>query len=207
MAGEREDDGVARAWGGRVVPGVLAALATVYFVGVWTEAREAGTAARWFPAPVAYFMQIAALYAGATHHATDYRAEGFRCRDRVWSEIDPSPWFPVDADNKENRFYRAIHFYGDHHPHRPTLRALDEFIVSHYDGDALDAAAAGRSSDPIGGVRFVRVSVPVGDPGDGSPRYERKPLDAYPADQRKDLYYTPESKRHERCAQLGMALR
>jgi hypothetical protein len=152
---------------------------------------------------VAYFAQIAALFPGPTHHSIDYRVEGFRCRDKAWVEIDVSPWFPIDADNKEGRFYRAIHFYGDQHPHRQTLRALDEFIVTHYDGDIVDAASRGQGGgDPIGGVRFVRLHVPLGTPGDGSPRYQRTPLSEHPADERKDLYYTPESKREERCARL-----
>ena len=202
MASGRANDGSARAWGGILVPGVLAGLAAVYFAGIWAEAMKSGTAARWFPAPVAYFMQVAALFPGATRHAIDYRVEGFRCRDRTWTEIDVTPWFPIDADNKENRFYRAIHFYGDQHPHRQTLRALDEFIVSHYDADAIDAIAQGRGGEVIGGVRFVRLHVPFGKPGDGSARYERMPLDTYPADQRKNLYWTPESKREERCRLL-----
>jgi hypothetical protein len=204
MSNEREDDGVARAWGGGSITVVLGVLAVVYFAAIWSEAAKSGTAAKWLRVPaVAYFMQVAALFPGAARHAIDYRVEGYRCRDQAWVELDVSPWFPIDADNKESRFYRAIHFYGDQHPHRQTLRALDEFIVSHADGDAIDAAAQGRGGDPIGGVRFVRLQVPFGAPGDGSARYERKPLSAYPADQRKDLYYTPESKRQERCTRIG----
>ena len=204
MGSPRADYGAARAWGGLLVPSVLAGLAALYFVGVWAEAMKAGTAARYFPAPVAYFMQVAALFPGAARHAIDYRAEGFRCRDRKWVEIDVTPWFPIDADNKESRFYRAIHFYGDAHLHKQTLHALDDFIVHRYDGDAIDAAARGESRDPIGGVRFVKVTVPFGPPGDGSPRYERKALADYPEDQRKALpYHTPESKREERCSRIG----
>ncbi len=195
---EREADGVARAWGGRVVPGVLAALSTLYFVAIFAEAEKSGSSARWFPAPLAYFTQVAALFPSAARNAIDYRVEGFRCRDQSWAEIDVSPWFPIDADNKENRFYRAIHFYGDQHPHRQTLRALDEHIVSSFDRDA-----EGQGRDVIGGVRFVRLHVPFGKPGDGSARYDRKPLDAYPADARKDLYYTPQSKREQRCAEIS----
>jgi hypothetical protein len=205
MSNEREDDGVARAWGGRSIIGLLGAAAAVYLVSIWAEAAiKSAVSTRWLRAPpLAYFAQIAALFPGPTRHAIDYRAEGFRCRDRAWVEIDVSPWFPIDADNKENRFYRAIHFYGDQHPHRPTLRALDEFIVSHYDSDLVDAASRGQAGDPIGGVRFVRLHVPVGTPGDGSPRYWKAPLSAYPEDERKDLYYTPESKREERCTRIG----
>ena len=213
MPSPHPDRDVARAWGGRVVPGVLAAIAALYLVGIFAEAATSKTGfsqhlltsrlGHDVGAPIAYFTQIAALFPGAAGHAIDYRVEGYRCRDKVWTELDVRPYFPIDADNKENRFYRAIHFYGDAHPHRQTLRALDELIVSRYDGDLIDAAARGQAGDPIGGVRFVKLHVPFGKPGDGSPRYERKPLDAYPDDQRKHLYYTPESKREERCNRIG----
>src|SRR6185369_16131667 len=99
----------------------------------------------------AYFTQLAALFPGAARHAIDYRVEGYRCRDKTWVEIDVWPWFPIDAGNKENRFYRVIHFYGDAHPHRQTMRALDEFIVGRYDADLIDAASRGQRGDPIGG--------------------------------------------------------
>jgi hypothetical protein len=197
------DDGILRAWGHGAIPKALGAIAVVYFAAIFTEAAKSGSSARWLPAPLAYFTQVAALFPGAARNATDYRVEGFRCRDKSWSEIDVSPWFPIDADNKESRFYRAIHFYGDQHPHRQTLRALDEFIAEHYDADAVDASARGDAREPIAGVRFVRLHVPVGTPGDGQQRYEKKPLSSYPDEVRKDLYYTPESKRDERCARLG----
>jgi hypothetical protein len=195
------------------VPEVLAVIAALYFVGIFAEAATSKTGASQHfltrhlrhevGAPLAYFTQIAALFPGAAGHATDYRVEGYRCRDKTWTELDVRPYFPIDADNKESRFYRAIHFYGDAHPHRQTLRALDAFIVSRIDADLIDAASRGQAGDPIGGVRFVKLLVPFGKPGDGSPRYEKKPLESYPDDQRKHLYYTPESMREERCARIG----
>jgi hypothetical protein len=203
MARGSNDDDVARAFGGTAIANVfLAAVALAYFGAIFTEAAKSGTSARWLPAPIAYFTQVAALFPGAARHAIDYRVEGYRCKDKTWSEIDVSPWFPIDSDNKESRFYRAIHFYGDQHPDRQTLRALDQFIVDRYDGDARDSAARGEPREPIAGVRIVKLLVPVGTPGDGQPRYEKKPLATYPAEQRKDLYYTPESRRDERCAAM-----
>jgi hypothetical protein len=197
-----DDDGVARAWGGGSIRYVLGALAALYLGALLTEAAKSGTSARWLPPPLAYFTQVAALFPGAARHATDYRVEGFRCRDRTFGEIDVRPWFRIDADNKESRFYRAMHFYGEH-PHRQTLRALEDYIVTRWNADAVDAAARGEVRDALGGVRFVRVQVPVGAPGDHAERYERKPLWAYPADERKDLYYTPASRRAERCGPIG----
>jgi hypothetical protein len=212
MPDRQRGNDVARAFGGTAVPRVLAVLSVLYFTGVFFEAAKNGTAAKYLgkamgseaAAPFAYFTQLAALFPGASRHAIDYRVEGWRCRDKTWAEIDVRPYFPIDADSKENRFYRAIHFYGDAHLHRQTLHALDEFIVHGYDTDAVEAAVHGKPSEPIGGVRFVKVMVPFGGPGEGSPRYERRALEAYPEDQRKTLaYHTPESKREERCSRIG----
>jgi hypothetical protein len=200
---DAHDPDVARAWGGGTMPIVLGALAVFYFGAIFVEAVKNGALARWLPPPVAYFTQVAALFAGAARNVTDYRVEAFHCKDRSFSELDVAPWFPGNADNKESRFYRAIHFYGDAHPHRQTMRALDEYIVSHYESDRVAAAARGESRPAVGGVRFVRIHVPVGTPDDGQARYEHKPLADYPAEERKDLYYTPESKREERCKRLG----
>jgi len=198
----RDDPEIARAWGDHAAPRVvLGLIAAVYLVAVFAEAAKSGTAAKYLPAPVAYFAQLAALFPRASHGAIDYRAEGFVCRDQTWIEIEPRRWFPIDADNKENRFYRALYFY---HLHRQTMRALDEFIVSHYDADARDGAAAGTGATPeIAGVRFIRILVPLGAPGEPEGRYTRRPLGEYPAEERKDLYWTPESKREERCKQIA----
>jgi len=204
MSNEREEDGVVRGWGEGPIPTLLGVIAAVYFIAVWSEAAiRSGIATRWLSNGLGYFAQIATLFPGPTQHAIDYRVEGYRCSDQTWVELDVSPYFPIDAGNKENRFYRAIHFYGDQHPHRPTLRALDEFIVARYDRDVVEVAAQGRGGDSIGGVRFVRLRLAFGKPGDGSARYEAKPLGVYTPAERTDLYYTPESKRQERCARSG----
>jgi hypothetical protein len=203
MSNEREDDDVARAWGGRTIPVALGVLAVVYLAALWSEAVKSGTSAKWLPAPLADFTQVATLFPGAARAVHEYRVEGYRCHEKAWAEIDVRPWFPIEADNKESRFYRALFFYGDAHPHRQTLHALDEFIVDHHNADQIDAAAQGRGEAPIGGVRFVRLRVPFGAPGEGSARYQQKPLAEYPEDQRTNLYYTPESKREERCRQIG----
>jgi hypothetical protein len=184
---------IARAFGGRWIPLGLGVVAVVYFVFVFAEAAKSGTAARFLPAPLAYFTQIAALFPGAAKHSIDYRVEGYSCKERSFSEIDVRPWFPIDADNKENRFYRAMHFFGEH-PHRETLRALDEFITSHYETDRIAAAARGEARPALGGVRFVRVRSSIGEAGDVDERYEKKPLTSFSSEDRHDLYYTPESR-------------
>ncbi|APR84829.1 Hypothetical protein A7982_10178 [Minicystis rosea] len=196
---------VARAWGESPVPkAILGFAAAIYLLAVFAEAAKSGTAAKYLPAPIAYFTQVAALFPHASRHAIDYRVEAFRCKDGAWIEIDPHPWFPIDADNKENRFYRTMHFYGDAHPHRQTLRAIDDFIFTHYNDAVRGNAAAGRgATDPIGGVRFTKVTTPFGNPGEGSARYAKLPLAEYPEGERKVFYYSPESKREERCKRIG----
>jgi hypothetical protein len=207
MDDDPRDEEVARTFTGTsgvVAVVLLAVVAAVYFVSIWSEAAIRQTVSRrWLPAPLAYFAQLAVLFEKPAAHSTEYRVEGYRCRDRTWIEIDTSPWFPIDADNKENRLHRAVAFYREKYPHRPTLRALDEFVVSHYDADLIDAASRGQSGDPIGGMRVVKLLVPVGAPGAGTPRFSRPPLSSYPDDQRTDLYHSPESMREERCNLLG----
>lgn len=194
---ERNDDPqVARAHGDRpVLKATLGILAAVYLLAVFMEAAKSGSAARKLklPASLAYFTQVAALFPHAARHAIDYRVEAYACKEGTWEEIDPLPWFPIDADNKENRFYRAIHFYGDNYPNRQTLRALDEYLTTRYN------ARNSQKNGMIGGVRFTKVMTPFGDPGEGSARYQRRALRDVPEDQRTVLYYSPQSKREERC--------
>jgi hypothetical protein len=201
----RDDPQIARAWGDGVAPRVaLGAIAALYIAGVFLEGSKTGLAAKLlkFPPPLAYFSQVAGLFPHAARNAIDYRVEGYRCKDGAWFEIDHRPWFPIDAEHKENRFYRAMHFYADGgHPHRQTLRRLDDFIVTHYNAAAPVGGRPGRdgATDMIGGVRFTKVTTPIGNPGEPAERYRRRPIAEYPEDQRKVLFYTPESKREERC--------
>lgn len=206
---DRNDDPqVARAWGDSAAPKVaLGVIAAVYLLGVFLEGSKTGLATKLlkFPAPLAYFVQVAGLFPHAARHAIDYRVEGFRCKDGAWVEIDHRPWFPIDVEHKENRFYRTMHFYGDAHPHRHTMRWLDDYIVTHYNAATPVGGRPGRdgATDPLGGVRFSKVTVPIGNPGEGADRYRRRPLADYPEDQQKVLYYTPEKKREERCRWNG----
>ncbi len=197
--GATSDDGVVKAWGGWVVPAGLGLFAAVYLVSVAAECLKTGSAGKKVGPVFGYFAQIAGLFPKAAAAGHDYRVEGFQCKDRRWVEVDVAPWFPIDSDNKENRFYRAVHFYRELEPHRPTMQALDEFIVSHYNEGVVAAASRGEGRERIGGVRFIKVKLPFGSPGDGSERYVKKPLDAYPSANKTDLFHTKESLRFSRC--------
>lgn len=191
-----DDKQVARAFPGGLAPKIaLGIVAAIYLMGVFAEAVKEGSASKVLklPTSLAYFTQLAALFPHASRRAIDYRIEGFRCKDEAWVELDPWPYFPIDAGNKENRFYRAIHFYGDAHPHRQTLRALDDYVTTR------ENAKRSLGGEVLGGIRLLKVTTPFGKPGEPAERYQRKPLTDYPEDQRKVLYYSPQSKREERC--------
>jgi hypothetical protein len=173
----------------------LVLAAAIYLAAVFAECLRVGVTAHVLPAPLTYFAQIAGLYTAPATVTLEYRAEGWFCRERAWREIDVAPEFPSDADHKENRFYRAMHFYGERQKHVPTLRALDDFLVNRYDARSPGAR--------IGGVRFVKVRIPFGKPGDGSARYQKKPLGEYPKEERRTMWITPEATREERCRSSG----
>jgi hypothetical protein len=192
----REDEGIPRAWRSNKATVALSIVAIGYFGAVWTEAVKSGTSARWLPAPVAYFTQVAGLYTRAAQGVTEYHVEGWRCREKKWDEIDIFPYFPIDADNKENRFYRLFHFYSHD---RQALRALNDFVVDRHNTDVIAAEAAGRGGERIGGIRVVKLLLPFGAPGEGSARYARKPLSAYSEEERKEAYTVSDSHREKQC--------
>ena len=182
---------------GRVLPAepssrfriVWIVIAALYLATVWLEGIGSTVPAKITPRPWLYFSQVAALFVTAAPKVIDYRAEGWSCETRRWTEIDVRPYFRIDADNKENRFQRALQFY---RKNRTVMRALEEFVL----------ARNNESSVPrIGGVRFssLRISYPA--PGAHVSPYERRPLAEYSGEQRHDWYWTPSSRRTERCGQ------
>lgn len=193
---------------GRVVrgfrsPGVgiaLSIVAAIYLAGVWLDAVTNHATARRVPRPLVYFTQIAGLFPKAAVRAIDYRAEGWDCRKKEWFEVDVRPFFPIEADDKESRFHRAMFFYNEH---RQTMQALEDYVMKNVNRTAIDRAAAGKGGgELIGGVRFLSLRIPFGEPGEAQ-RYERKPLASYPEEMRKNWYWTPQSKREDRCAKIG----
>lgn len=170
---------------------VLLAVAAVYLATVWLDGVGSNLPAKLLPRAALYFGQIAALFKWAGEKQIDYRAEGWVCSEKKWVEIDVRPFFPLDADNKENRFYRAVQFY---RRDRKVMRALDDFVVQRENA---------RSDRKIGGVRFLSLRIPYPPPGATIEPYKRQELATYPEDQRHNWYYTPKSKRHERCGDRG----
>ena len=174
--------------------GSLGILGAAYFVGVWLDGAGSGIPARVLPRTANYFVQVAALFPRAATASIDYRAEGFVCSDRTWTELDTRPYFPIDPDDKENRFNRVMHFFRDN---RPTMTALDSYLVGRHD---LAANDDGIPRDrPIGGVRLSSLRIPIPSPGDRLERTSRRPLSDYPAAERQVFYHTPKSRLSARC--------
>jgi hypothetical protein len=177
---------------------ILACLAASYLAGVWLDGVGSTLPSSILPRSANYFLQVSALFPYAATASIDYRAEGWVCADGgngKWEEIDTRPYFPLDADNKENRFQRVMHFYRDN---RPTMHALEKYLI--------EAHAAGRADDgiphdePIAGVRFSSLRIPLPQPGEPLTRSERKPLSEYPESERALFYHTRRSKLDARCA-------
>ena len=126
----------------------------------------------------------------------DYRAEGWLCGERRWTELDTRAYFPLDPDDKENRFQRVMHFLRDN---RPTMRALDDYIVKGHAGGGLPRPDGIPEDAQLGGIRVLSLRLPLPRPGEPLARMERRPLAEYPESVRKNFYYTPQSKRAERC--------
>jgi hypothetical protein len=183
------DEPKARSWKSYA----LAAIAGLYLADVWLDGVGSNLPSKILPRSLLYFGQIAALFPHAGEKQIDYRAEGWSCAEHKWVEIDPRPWFPIDQDNKENRFYRAVQFYREN---RKVMRALDEYITTHYNA-SHDANA--NANKRIGGVRVLSLRIPLPAPGTRIDPYKREELAKYPEDQRHNWYWTPGSMRRERC--------
>jgi hypothetical protein len=176
---------------------IVGGLAVIYLCGVWLDGIGSGIPRRIVPQPLLYFLQVASLFTGQATAAIEYRAQGWLCDERRWAELDTRASFLINRDDKESRFHRTLHFYGRH---RATLQALDAHLIEehqrHPSADGLPAGAR------IGGVRFLRLRHPIPAPGEPALRWRRRPLAEHPRNETARLYWTPRSRRAERCGGL-----
>jgi hypothetical protein len=93
-------------------------------------------------------------------------------------EIDLRPHFPIHADDKENRFNRAMFFF---HRNPTVLEALDAFISQR--------EAKLGTDHRLGAVMLLSVRVPIPQPGEATPRYRRIPLEEMPAEYERRVWY------------------
>ncbi len=167
--------------------GFWVAVAGLYLATVWFDGVGSTWPRKITPRPWLYFSQVAALFVNAAPKVIDYRAEGWSCSEHRWVEIDVRPYFRIDADNKENRFQRALQFY---RKNRNVMRPLDDYVVKRHN--------AGGGAQ-IGGVRFSSLRLPYPAPGEHVAPFEQRPLASYSADEKHDWYWTPKSRRAQRC--------
>lgn len=123
----------------------------------------------------------------------EFRIEGYSCVRKRWEMMDPRPYFPIQADDKESRFARIVHYYMEESsktdPVRtPTGRALEKYIMDRH-ADADDGI-----DGPIGGIQVTRLVRETGAPGDPVPRYHYDPLAPVQPDQRVDVEYRTPNK-------------
>jgi hypothetical protein len=165
----------------------LIVLAGLWLAGIWVDAVGLKLFIDVLPPPVKFFTQVAALFPRAADMTIEWRAEGYDCASAKFAELDLRPYFTIRADDKENRFDRAMFFY---HKEKKVLAALDEYIV-------MREGAAGHK---IGGVLLLSLRIPIPAPGTPEPRYTRVPLADVPASiEHKYWYQTPPAMREARC--------
>ncbi|MCA9670292.1 MAG: hypothetical protein KC503_32075 [Myxococcales bacterium] len=170
----------------------LLAAACAYLAIVFLSAMHSRLVLRHTPAPVLFFAESARLFPFAAERIIEYRVEGFFCAKHRFAEVDPRPYFPVRADDKESRFHRVGFFY---RRTRKVMRALEDYLIRRVNADA---PPAGR----IGAIRFFSLRRPLPRPGEKAPRFERRPLDKIPNRYRKMWYVTPASRRVANCKRL-----
>lgn len=186
MPPSRDAAVVVRGPGPRWLRLTLVVLAALYFVALLHHPPPRFQ-------PFAYFSECTKLFPERDTVALEYRLEAWSCGTRTWEPLDPRPYFPMEADDKESRFQRIAYFYADLAPSRKVMRALSAYIVAHH------AGASDGVTGAIGGIRLYAVRRPIPQMGEPVPRYVYSPLAPVPPEQRKDLYWTPERLRTQRC--------
>jgi hypothetical protein len=168
-------------------------LAGIYYLCLLEHPSE-----RW--QPLAYFSECTRLFPEADHVALEFRLEAWSCGSHAWVALDPRPYFPIEADDKESRFQRFGYFYADRgsaDERRLVLHALDDFVFGRH--AELDDGVAGS----IGGIRMYKWRRPLPAPGDAVERYHFQPFAPVPSEQRTNLYNTRASVRKQRCGAAG----
>jgi hypothetical protein len=170
-------------------------VAGVYLVAVFVEGVWPNRAYRALSRPVVYFAQIAKLFADRSEFEIEFRVEGFDCEHHQFRELDVRPYFPMHANDKENRFDRTMSLFLEN---PRVYRELESYILDRHNA----RVAAGEATDlpRIGGVELISVRIPIPEPGDDFPRYRRVPLSDLPLTlERKVWYITHLDDRMRRC--------
>jgi len=172
----------------------LRVVAVLYIAGIYLEGVGSDLPASIAPPPLMYFMVVAALFPSKSTAASEYRAEGWVCAEDRWMEIDTRRYFPLDPDDKENRFQRALHFY---HDYPVVVGAIEAYLIDRHNR-AWDDDGIPRDR-PIGGVKLLVVREPIPTPGGHVRRYERRALVDLPSKVQHPFYETPKHDIEQRC--------
>lgn len=172
---------------------VLVLLSLAYFFFMVLGQFRSGLAYRMLPGPILFFTQIAGLFTSAKKDDVDFRAEGWSCEKGRFQEIDIRPFFPIQFENKENRFQRTLYFYRHH---QKVIESLDQYLTQNYNRtyallgkpEQLGELEKPGKMERIGGIRFVAARTPIPNPEAKILRYHRRSLSEYPLDQIKPLY-------------------
>ena len=195
---------VARGPGPMPVRIVAAVLAGVYFFLLVFQPAHRG-----WRSVFAYFAECTALFPqadwiGATEAtkvpgAKELRVEAYSCDRARWELLDPRPYFPIQADDKESRLPRLVYFYIEKEnvaeQARATAHALEDYLFAHHaagDGDGDDGVPG-----PLGGIKLLRVAHAVGAPGDDVPRYHFQPRAPIAADDHVTMLYQTQVGDHD----------
>jgi hypothetical protein len=187
----------------------LVAVAALYFLGLliyspgWKTVPDKPVVK-----PIAFFLEAAGLFPKADEIAFEYRLEGWSCARRRWEKLDPRPYFPIEADNKESRFQRLVWFFRKSANYKTIMSALDDYVVARHEGvdDAIDG--------PLGGIRVYEVWRDLPPPGAPTDRYAFHPVAMLgDGEHRKDVrdgdghrfYFTPKPERGDRCKAANAA--
>jgi hypothetical protein len=141
-----------------------------------------------------FFTQVSALFPHAAQFSIDYRAEGYVCEAGEWRELDTRPYFPIDENDKENRFQRVLFFY---RKQKAVLNAVDQFLVDRHNGGGRDDGIP--PDRRIGGVRLLSIRSPLPEIGAPLVRVHRVPLAEIPEKERKIWFSTPGGAISQRC--------
>jgi hypothetical protein len=175
---------------------LLVVIAAFYLYGLATESlhklfgHRMPEHADWLR-PIIFFTQASSLFPEADVVAQEARLEVWSCADKAWKPIDPTPYFQIEAGDKESRLQRLAYFYGKD---RHVLETLDDYICAKH-ASGVDDGVAGT----IGGIRLYKREQKIPEVGEPPLHYVFDPFASVPAGEHKDLFYTRLSDRRARC--------
>jgi hypothetical protein len=179
---------------------VLRGLAALYLAGIFLQGVGCDVPKRLAPKALLFFLDVAALFPDADGYILEYRAEGFLCAEGRWAELDPRPYFPMNANNKESRFQRALFLYPRE---KRTFRALEAYLLAkHGSGSEEDGIEPARK---LGGIRFLALREPIPEVGTQVRRFTWRPLATYPHAQRHTRYQPSTAVVAARCGNEASA--